>query len=512
MSSLNSVSNIGVSPTKAERLSDEKARSVEGSEQSFGDLFGRVFGDSSVRQGSAAKDGHDQQPSLRAVFIGSETQVITAGQPPTEEEILSFAREANLDETSVQALLLTIPGGSLTGMAGLSGHKSNDPPLVGEEHVSDLLLTKDGLKAQAAINQVAEATQLVPTSHRGAEGLPTGAAKEISSAKLAETLGLNTKLESQLFTAQDKGLLVNGSNKTLGHGAAASSGLFSVSVKPVGLGSQESSQSALEVLASRADAQGDDVPEDILAGRLGLSPKDFAKKQLFEGLAIKAGHNELLLKSSPAVQLESIDLSGLQPSEIDTLRGPMAEVGDEPPSLSSSLHSSLDAGGRSSGGSGEGSPGRPDQLAQQPGRALSQQVLQRFGELLGQRLLQQIGQGNWRVEIALEPADLGSIQIELEWRKGALEASFKASQAVTRELLQEGLPRLREVLERAGIDVASVYVNDHGRQQSFQDRSGGGSAENGLQFRQSDSVNEVEEDETGSKIGKLENGRLDVLV
>lgn len=486
MSSLNSVSNIGVSPTKAERLSDEKARSVEGSEQSFGDLFGRVFGESSVRQGSAAKDGHDQQPSLRAVFIGSETQVITAGQPPTEEEILSFAREANLDETSVQALLLTIPGGSLTGMAGL--------------------------KAQAAINQVAEATQFVPTSHPSTEGQPTGAAKEISSAKLAETLSLNAKSESQLFPAQDKDLLVNGSNKSLGHGAAASLGLFSVSLKPVALDSQESSQSALEVLASRADAQGDDAPEDILTGRLGLSPKDFAKKQLFEGLAIKAGHNELLLKSSPAVQLGSIDLSGLQPSEIDTLRGPMAEVDDEPPSLSSSLHSSLDAGGRSSGGSGEGSSGRPDQLAQQPGRALSQQVLQRFGELLGQRLLQQIGQGNWRVEIALEPADLGSIQIELEWRKGALEASFKASQAVTRELLQEGLPRLREVLERAGIDVASVYVNDHGRQQSFQDRSGGGSAENGLQFRQSDSVNEVEEDETGSKIGKLENGRLDVLV
>ena len=519
MSSLNSVSNIGVSSTKADKPPDDKARSVEGSEQSFGDLFGRVFGESSVRQGSAAKDGHDQQSSLRTVFIGSETQVITAGQPPTEEEILSFAREANLDETSVQALLLTIPGGSLTGMAGLSGHKSNDPSLVGEEHVSDLLLTKDGLKAQAAINQVAEATQLVPTSHRGAEGLPTGATKEISSAnkeissaKLLETLGLNAKSESQLSPAQGKGLLVNGSNKTLGNGATGSSGLFSVSVKPAGLGSQQSSQSALEVLASRADAQGDDAPEDILAGRLGLSPKDFAKKQLFEGLAIKAGHNELLLKSSPVVQLESIDLLGLQPGEMDTLRGQTAEVDDEPPSLSSSLHSSLDTGGRSSSGSAEGSPGRPDQLAQQPGRTLSQQVLQRFGELLGQRLLQQIGQGNWRVEIALEPADLGSIQIELEWRKGALEASFKASQAVTRELLQEGLPRLREVLERAGIDVASVYVNDHGRQQSFQDRSGRGSAENGLQFRQSDPVNEVEEGKTSSKIRKLEDGRLDVLV
>ncbi len=295
-------------------------------------------------------------------------------------------------------------------------------------------------------------------------------------------------------------------------GPPGSLGMFNVSVNSLGIDSKGNEKSALEVLSSRAELEGEGVNEEFLAGRLGLSPKDFAKKQLFESLAARVGTSDMLMRSSPAAQLEPIDLSEFDFNDLDPFKDSTTEGSDEPPSLSSGLHTSLDMGGRSSSGSGEGSSGRPDQLAQQPGRALSQQVLQRFGELLGQRLLQQIGQGNWKVEMALEPADLGSIQIELEWRKGELEASFKASQATTRELLQEGLPRLREVLERAGIDVASVYVSDQGRQQSFHGRSGRGSSQDGSQSRQPDPVNELEADKTGLKLTQRDDGRLDVLV
>jgi flagellar hook-length control protein FliK len=99
--------------------------------------------------------------------------------------------------------------------------------------------------------------------------------------------------------------------------------------------------------------------------------------------------------------------------------------------------------------------------------------MQRFGELLGQRLLQQVSQGNWRVELDLEPGDLGSIRIELELRKGEIEASIKASQLSTRELLQESLPRLRETLERNGMDVASLSVGQQDRRQSDGQSSSG---------------------------------------
>jgi hypothetical protein len=478
MSSLTSLSNIGVSSTKSDKPLEEKSRPIDGSEQSFGDLFGRVFGQSSVRQGLAAEDGQGQKPSLRTVFIGSETQVITAGQPPTEEEILSFAREANLDETSVQALLLTIPGNPTLASALTEGQNPAVGSVGGELNLEKVLLE----------------------SRQGV----SGSALQTAAGALGQA-----KQQGVQSTAQSAANALAGQGPS---GPPGSLGMFNVSVNSLGIDSKGNEKSALEVLSSRAELEGEGVNEEFLAGRLGLSPKDFAKKQLFESLAARVGTSDMLMRSSPAAQLEPIDLSEFDFNDLDPFKDSTTEESDEPPSLSSGLHTSLDMGGRSSSGSGEGSSGRPDQLAQQPGRALSQQVLQRFGELLGQRLLQQIGQGNWKVEMALEPADLGSIQIELEWRKGELEASFKASQATTRELLQEGLPRLREVLERAGIDVASVYVSDQGRQQSFHGRSGRGSSQDGSQSRQPDPVNELEADKTGLKLTQRDDGRLDVLV
>ncbi len=478
MSSLTSLSNIGVSSTKSDKPLEEKSRPIDGSEQSFGDLFGRVFGQSSVRQGLAAEDGQGHKPSLRAVFIGSETQVITAGQPPTEEEILSFAREANLDETSVQALLLTIPGNPTLASALTEGQNPAVGSVGGELNLEKVLLE----------------------SRQGV----SGSALQTAAGALGQA-----KQQGVQSTAQSAANALAGQGPS---GPPGSLGMFNVSVNSLGIDSKGNEKSALEVLSSRAELEGEGVNEEFLAGRLGLSPKDFAKKQLFESLAARVGTSDMLMRSSPAAQLEPIDLSEFDFNDLDPFKDSTTEGSDEPPSLSSGLHTSLDMGGRSSSGSGEGSSGRPDQLAQQPGRALSQQVLQRFGELLGQRLLQQIGQGNWKVEMALEPADLGSIQIELEWRKGELEASFKASQATTRELLQEGLPRLREVLERAGIDVASVYVSDQGRQQSFHGRSGRGSSQDGSQSRQPDPVNELEADKTGLKLTQRDDGRLDVLV
>jgi len=84
---------------------------------------------------------------------------------------------------------------------------------------------------------------------------------------------------------------------------------------------------------------------------------------------------------------------------------------------------------------------------------------QRLAEALGQRLAAQISRGDWKVEMALRPKDLGNIDIELHMRRGELQASFSASQLGTRDLIAEGLPRLREVLTRHGMEVASVDVN-----------------------------------------------------
>ena len=88
-----------------------------------------------------------------------------------------------------------------------------------------------------------------------------------------------------------------------------------------------------------------------------------------------------------------------------------------------------------------------------------EKLTQRLGEALGQRLAAQIARGVWKVELALKPQDLGNIEIKLDMKDGALEASFKATEAMTRDLITDSLPRLKEALAQSGMEVAEVNVN-----------------------------------------------------
>ena len=74
------------------------------------------------------------------------------------------------------------------------------------------------------------------------------------------------------------------------------------------------------------------------------------------------------------------------------------------------------------------------------------------------------------------------------------------------------MPRLRETLERAGIDVASVYVGDQGRQQSSSGRPGQSGSGDLKQSQSSDQGNGLEAQEIGPQGLSPDDGRLDVLV
>jgi len=88
-----------------------------------------------------------------------------------------------------------------------------------------------------------------------------------------------------------------------------------------------------------------------------------------------------------------------------------------------------------------------------------EKLSQRLGEALGQRLAAQIARGDWKVELELKPHDLGSIDIQLSMNKGELEATFKASNPATRELIADGLGKLKEALAQSGMEVAGLNVN-----------------------------------------------------
>jgi len=94
-----------------------------------------------------------------------------------------------------------------------------------------------------------------------------------------------------------------------------------------------------------------------------------------------------------------------------------------------------------------------------------EQLAQRLGQALGQRLQAQIERGEWKVQMQVDPVSLGRIDMELDMRSGGLDAVFRSDNQLTRDLIAQGLPRLRETLAHSGTAVANVCVqSDAGRQ------------------------------------------------
>ena len=175
---------------------------------------------------------------------------------------------------------------------------------------------------------------------------------------------------------------------------------------------------------------------------------------------------------------------------------------------SDAMQSAQDAGDQAdfSQQSASGGSGQPGSGGGAGAPLTGQQLSERFGELLGRRMIQQIESGNWKLDVELHPDDLGSIQVEMTWQDGQLEAVFTADQLATRELLDQGLSKLRDSLLNNGTSFAYLSVNDEkrrhdqGRFDRRQDRR--------PELAEDVEVNEVEQ---GAK-PKAQSSSLDILV
>ena len=153
-----------------------------------------------------------------------------------------------------------------------------------------------------------------------------------------------------------------------------------------------------------------------------------------------------------------------------------------------------------------GNPGRTEaQVAQARNPATSgqtaagtpsdqmQQLSEKMADAVGERIMREIERGQWNLRLMLKPAHLGHIEVEMRLRAGQLDASFVAPQAATRELLQDGLDRLRQQLDQAGMDVANLHVKDGQTRQN-----GGDSTPGQRQFANNAKTPEIPEAPTPS--------------
>ena len=102
-----------------------------------------------------------------------------------------------------------------------------------------------------------------------------------------------------------------------------------------------------------------------------------------------------------------------------------------------------------------------------------QNLADKMGQAVGQRILSEMEKGQWHLKLQLRPATLGHIEVEMRMRSGEFDAIFTAPNAITRDLLQDGLGKLRETLAQMGMDVANIHVDSGQTGQSGGDPTSG---------------------------------------
>lgn len=408
-------------------LKNDKNTGSEASE--FGQVMSNVMSQPhELAQSSVGQELADKLPTqpglttllggdlLKAVHLGPHLNVITSETAaPDEQSLEAFARSQGLDETAVQWLMGTAPG------------LTRPPVTVAEsapEPVNPGLLGSVGSLPQAT---------------------------EVSTLEVSSTL----------VAADPAASLPGDPMKT---GAATKSDM-------------QTTNNALNAAALWAMAQ--QTEKARVAGPAQEAPSDAAQVQLTmvpppAPAAIWMLRNTMTVapdKPSIAKQTEmaesELDLTAVaSPELLEGLSLALAEAGSEAPSdahppLSGHTghRQDISATAKQDIQNTDASAPTPETGPAQRSEN-AQNLAEKMGQAVGQRILSEIEKGQWHLKLSLRPATLGHIEVEMRMRSGELDAIFTAPQAVTRELLQDGMAKLKDTLTQMGMDVASMQVGD----------------------------------------------------
>lgn len=97
-----------------------------------------------------------------------------------------------------------------------------------------------------------------------------------------------------------------------------------------------------------------------------------------------------------------------------------------------------------------------------------------WDQALGQKVIWLVAGGEQSAELTLNPPELGPLQVVLNVNNDQLSADFSSHQQDVRDALESSLPKLKQILNDAGIQLSGFSVNagtQNSNQQFQQDRS-----------------------------------------
>ncbi len=364
---------------------------------------------------------------LKAVHLGPHLNVITAETAaPDEQSLEAFARSQGLDETAVQWLMgsapLGLPAQGATQFAGAGG-----PELSGVSSLSSTE-TATSMLAASALPSTAGLSIAPPEA-------PMAATGAVQPDLPVDGNGLNstTLTTAALWAMAQPTDKANAATPT-------AQALAETPAMPIQLQTPPAPAAVWMLRHAQAVTPGKEAPANKTAiAESELDLTDAATQELLESLGL---------------------------AEMGAESGAAASAGAHPTPLSGHTGQRLDlaASARLDAQNPDASASAPESGNAQRSENV-QNLAEKMGQAVGQRILSEIEKGQWHLKLSLRPATLGHIEVEMRMRSGEIDAVFTASQAVTRELLQDGMSKLKDTLNGMGMDVASFQVGGGQTQQ-----------------------------------------------
>jgi flagellar hook-length control protein FliK len=116
----------------------------------------------------------------------------------------------------------------------------------------------------------------------------------------------------------------------------------------------------------------------------------------------------------------------------------------------------------------------------EPG-AQMQEMIQRFSPVMKQQLITMVSNGIQQAEIRLDPPELGHLTVKIQIQGDQTQVQFHVAQSQTRDIVEQAMPRLRDMLAQEGLQLTDSQVSqgDGGSEQPHEQSSnqGGGDSQ-----------------------------------
>ncbi|MDR2689701.1 MAG: flagellar hook-length control protein FliK, partial [Azoarcus sp.] len=119
-----------------------------------------------------------------------------------------------------------------------------------------------------------------------------------------------------------------------------------------------------------------------------------------------------------------------------------------------------------------------------------------WAEEIGNRVTWMLGRAQSKAELVLTPPNLGKVEVSINLNGDQTTAQFVASSQAARDALEQSMPRLRELLAQAGINLGQANVDTGEARREHETSSGHSSSNGGRGGQDSASDDELGQEDT----------------